>query len=949
MSHNTNKLFWLSALAIVIVVACMAVYNNVTDPTHTLYNNNNQESLCNALYRDKLVSCLDASSNSELGQHDKITTWYDQTSKLNGTLINFDFNEKSGWEETSLHFDGIDDKLIIDTTEIKNEEVSLLLNLKLENLPSTKSLLINHNNLKVYINPNGSIELESFNGSLVSTATLEENAWYSIMLTYKDGLFKLFLNGQQDSKSTTVNSDAKILDLTNNIEIGSNIKMFLSSFAIWDNELDNNNINQNISALNNKTLDIEKYYVSFDTGTCQEWLAPRDGKYQIELWGAQGNSNNNLGGKGAYTSGNIDLKKDTKLYICVGSGGNNTGTNFNGGGSGTYAGGGATDVRLDYNNNEKTFNSLKSRIMVAAGGGAGFNAQGGAGGNLMGGNGDIENIGVLAPTGGNQEYGGNKAIKKDSFGQEVDIYTNGSNGSFGQGGNVATGAGGGGGYYGGGSISTEGGAAGGSSYISGYPGMISLNANSRSDKLLYTDEKHYSGYIFESTYVVNGTTEIIDPITKEVTIGKSGNGYAKISYVENQESIADKEPISTEYKVPGKPIKLEENITYNSNSIKFDEVPDGKVYKCLFGTDENLTNDGIITTVIGQTQVCQLNNLSQNTKYYYKLIAINGDKETSSDIYEFTTQYKTPNKATLANTALEYDNVNITFNIDNVSTDYICHLGTSEGNLNITGVYEINDNKLTCKFDNLNQNQEYFTTLETINGDKKSTSDVIKIATDYKKPEKVYLTNTVISTNSIMAEFSGLDYYSDIKCYIGDNLDDISTEMEVLVEKDKIYCSSDNLIQGKNYYIKADVINYTKNTESEIERIKTYYAAPELPELVSETILDTSIERVFDISVNSVLDEVTYTCSYGIDKDNLDNTGIVTLNAGNTLTCSYIGLDENTPYYTRLNIINGDKVEYTEVKLITTDYKKTIKPTYISSAIIDSNNITATYSIDNEN
>ena len=106
------------------------------------------------------------------------------------------------------------------------------------------------------------------------------------------------------------------------------------------------------------------------------------------MWGAQGG---NSGGQGGYTSGLIDLKKDEQLYLYIGGVGGASPVGaaatiaggYNGGGItkgqdccyrvfGT--GGGATDIRLT-SGTWNDFNSLKSRIMVAAGGGGRFSAQ----------------------------------------------------------------------------------------------------------------------------------------------------------------------------------------------------------------------------------------------------------------------------------------------------------------------------------------------------------------------------------------------------------------------------------------------------------------------------------------------------------------------------------------------------------------------------------------------
>src|SRR5574344_2308818 len=94
------------------------------------------------------------------------------------------------------------------------------------------------------------------------------------------------------------------------------------------------------------------------TGNYQTFTVPVDGIYKVQLWGASGgDAGGYVGGNGAYTSGNIELKAGDTIYIYVGAGGtNSTGTlvqntNFNGGGyldSNIYTdrqGGGATDIR----------------------------------------------------------------------------------------------------------------------------------------------------------------------------------------------------------------------------------------------------------------------------------------------------------------------------------------------------------------------------------------------------------------------------------------------------------------------------------------------------------------------------------------------------------------------------------------------------------------------------
>ena len=254
------------------------------------------------------------------------------------------------------------------------------------------------------------------------------------------------------------------------------------------------------------------------------FTVPQTGMYKIELWGAEGGGS--YGGKGAYTSGFITLKRKQILYFYVGS----KGDTFNGGGSCSATskiGGGATDVRLtdgEWNN----VDSLKSRIMVAAGGGSvtdnSSNAKAGAGGTINGIDG-VEHsavssgygVGSYRGAGGTQTSGGDTGS---------DSTVSSTAGTFGIGGTCGTGqgdynhigAGGGGGYYGGGGSSWHAGSGGGSSFISGYIGCVCI----------ITGTPVYTGYVFSNAEMIAG-----NDINLPSNPNSNGNGYAKITYIDS--------------------------------------------------------------------------------------------------------------------------------------------------------------------------------------------------------------------------------------------------------------------------------------------------------------------------------------------------------------------------------------------------------------------------------
>lgn len=269
-------------------------------------------------------------------------------------------------------------------------------------------------------------------------------------------------------------------------------------------------------------------------GEPELFIAPYDGDYKIELWGASGGSPGGYaGGKGAHTSGVIHLAAGTQLWVVVGGAGlaNVTSSNYsstggyNGGGYGSYrfvsaGGGGATDVRIEKDN-------TLSRIMVAAGGGGACAWRtdikvagiGGAGGMLTGLDGShIGTYQQMDGKGGTQTLGGR--------GWDSSHY-----GSFAQGANSPVPeddrAGGGGGYYGGGAGYGSFGAGGGSSFISGHAGC---NAVESATSLKHTGRSvHYSGMKFTDTAMMTGNDKMPDWSTGGTMTGNTGDGHARIT------------------------------------------------------------------------------------------------------------------------------------------------------------------------------------------------------------------------------------------------------------------------------------------------------------------------------------------------------------------------------------------------------------------------------------
>ena len=230
----------------------------------------------------------------------------------------------------------------------------------------------------------------------------------------------------------------------------------------------------------------------------QNFTAPQDGTYKLEVWGAQGgyaiDATKAFGGFGGMAFGKKYLIKGTCLYIVVGGQGGSvfnhsqTGTGgYNGGGktigdgaTGWGGGGGATHIAT-VTGLLSNLSSQTSQILIIAGGGGGggyydntehYPHSGGDGGGINGNAGSSE---------ANDGGAGGTQMSGFAFGLGQD------------GKNSAYGSGGGGGYYGGYSGFTYGSAAGGG-----------------------------SGYL--GTSLISGTTGMSNGV-------RSGNGYCIVSWI----------------------------------------------------------------------------------------------------------------------------------------------------------------------------------------------------------------------------------------------------------------------------------------------------------------------------------------------------------------------------------------------------------------------------------
>ena len=279
------------------------------------------------------------------------------------------------------------------------------------------------------------------------------------------------------------------------------------------------------------------------TGGEQTFVAPVEGVYKLETWGAQGGSYNEEynGGYGGYSSGTAPIKENDKLYVNVGGLGNTVNDfspvipgGYNGGGDAyvikescsNYAssGGGATHIAFT---SGILKNVEKSSLFIVSGGGGGVSERycstadyhmtnGGSAGGYLGSSLDkIETVwNYVKPTGGTQTSGGLAGTHNTESGATAGSY--GQGGSYTRTGGYTSAIGGGGGFYGGGGGMFIGGGGG-----SGYIGNSILT-----NKVMYCYNCEESA---EESIKTISTTCVSETPTENCA--KSGNGYARITLI----------------------------------------------------------------------------------------------------------------------------------------------------------------------------------------------------------------------------------------------------------------------------------------------------------------------------------------------------------------------------------------------------------------------------------
>lgn len=523
MIVSMTLLVIISTFLFQMVISLKELYNSSGIKTEMLTKQANISKMINDDFKEKGIKIAQKCSDE-----DNCLAFYFE----DGTSKTLKFTKRTDKSEAYLEYGDYRTNLVdksdfgvyqIETATVSNAGLNNNSILKID-IPITHPLLKNQNfgiNIIYQYNSNSTsisdIALSGNNtASKIWLAGSSEMKWYSSVPFVDPGYY--------------------YLDSSNNLVKGTKTTdvVTVTQSDIVDNKMTINYLSQDGLINITRTVEfIDSTYNYSYNNSFYEFVAPINGVYKIETWGANGNdASSNKGGIGAYTSGEIALSKNEKIYLYVGGAGEGAKGGYNGGGNTALngiAGGGATDIRLR-DGLWDSDDGLKSRIMVAGGGGGATSSTCGSD-SRIGGNGGIltsssfvkqsncTSVWTLA-IGASQISGGNLEVY-DTSGNRTNTL---NGGVFGKASSTYDGtilSGGGGGYYGGASSALGSPATGGSSFVSGCDGCIALDKNGKiSDTNIHVSGKKFNNIVMEDGKNLTKTK----PDT-------SNNGYARISLV----------------------------------------------------------------------------------------------------------------------------------------------------------------------------------------------------------------------------------------------------------------------------------------------------------------------------------------------------------------------------------------------------------------------------------
>jgi hypothetical protein len=483
------------------------------------------------------------------------------------------------------------------------------------------------------------------------------------------------------------------------------------------------------------------------------------------------------------------------------------------------------------------------------------------------------------------------------------------------------------------------------------PLLVNKYQTNYSAKVVYSQStyaKEYKGY-----FGINDKNLVEIPIVQNENniellkndLNENTKYYFKLVAINGDKSTeSDIVEVTTLEKEIAIPVLINSNTTSNILTINYNVEDNLDVYMCYYGTDKNnLDNSANAIKTKNNERQCVINNLNENTQYYFKMVATKNGKVISSDINTNKTEYSTPNIPNKIKESVTNNSLMVEYNVSSNITDYVCKIGTDENNINTKINSSKNGNVITCSTNNLLSKTTYFVKLEVINGNKTNNSNILSLTTSFDTPSKPAFISENIDKNSVTAVYSVSDNATDYICYYGKEINAINNVGTVTVKNNKVNCTFNNLEEGSRYLYKVTAINHNEIfTNSDIKLVNIPYTEPDKPVLNNVVSTTNSIKTVYNINNN-----YSYVCKYGTDRNNLDKDGTILMDLDNTLKCEMNSLNENTEYYFQLTAINGNKTTKSDISstktLVKVDENNLEVPKFVNIPTKLSNSVTVNY------
>lgn len=289
---------------------------------------------------------------------------------------------------------------------------------------------------------------------------------------------------------------------------------------------------------------------------------------------------------------------------------------------------------------------------------------------------------------------------------------------------------------------------------------------------------------------------------------------------------SDIKEISTSYSNPEVPVISEITSTESSITLTYPTSKNASSYVCKYGTSENnLTNQASVTNSANSI-ICEAKNLQDNTNYYFRLSAINGDKTVDSNIVKTTTKQKivTPSLATpeYVGTGKIFNGA-ITIKFTEVADAYAqyCYYGTNKSNLSSRVKASWLDGNMVCSIP-YDESKDLFVMSRAYEADGTTytESKIQTIKSSVYIPEAPTVTNITKDFENIIMTYNTGGYSQGYKCYIGTDKNNITTEGNIGTYSNMQMCSFTGLKPNTTYFVRIDNI-YDSEITSTITEVKT--------------------------------------------------------------------------------------------------------------------------------